>query len=63
MIEIYEVEEGVWPFSEKIRIVTKLNLEDLEYITEELCYDEIWKEEISNVSVPDGYTAYSLWWD
>jgi hypothetical protein len=71
LVEIYEIDEEndeVWPFSERIYIITKAKEDDVASWIAALEFDEIdegWQygKPQAAPEFPPGYTVYSVWWD
>lgn len=70
LIEIMEFDEdeSMWPFSERVYIITSASKNEIRDWVEELEIDEIGKgyEYCKPVEAPvqkEGYHVYSLWWD
>ncbi|MDP4145463.1 MAG: hypothetical protein Q8936_13420 [Bacillota bacterium] len=70
MIEImeYDEDESMWPFSERVYILTSASIEEVSDWVDELEVDEIgegyeYGRPIAAPNLKDGYSVYSLWWD
>ncbi len=66
-VDIYDLDEGEWPFSETVYFATTL---EVEYVKEKLSileFSDIWvvdsKEVLENVKLTDGYKLIGIWWD
>lgn len=67
LVEIYDIDEDYWPFSEVIYILTKASKEDVSKWVESLEPSEVGVIEISKrENIPqlkEGYEIISIWWD
>jgi hypothetical protein len=76
LIKIYDIEEGAWPFSDEVYILSSASLGEVREWIEELCpsnvYDDLtrndgktWKaiKPHNGPELQEGMKAYYIWWD
>ena len=70
LVGIIEVEESdltMWPFSDRIYIITTASKEMIYNWVKVLEPDDIYEENISKINsgiiIPNGYKCYCIWWD
>lgn len=68
LVEICDTESETWPHSERIFIIARADLQEIEEWTRKLNPDDI--SVVSNGDknpylplIREGYALYSLWWD
>ena len=70
LVGIMEIEEDhpeMWPFSERVYVITSASIEELSNSVQTLQVDEIAEETefelLPSPQIPNGYKNYCLWWD
>ena len=76
LVRIYEVEDGMWPFSDEVYILTSASLEEVKSWVADLFPAEVYGdserndgkdwESVKPLSGPDllpGMNAFYVWWD
>jgi hypothetical protein len=65
-LEIYDTEEGDWPFSENVLIQGRIAESDVRELGEKLESSEIWRRDIETPHSRDSRLVgpvWNLWWD
>lgn len=65
LVQIMDVDDGYWPFSERVYIITSLDIDHLKDQLKILQFDDLYidEEEVSQIEVPVGYRKIAVWWD
>ncbi|UWG96253.1 hypothetical protein LPY66_15355 [Dehalobacter sp. DCM] len=68
LVEIYEVEEDYWPFSERVYILSNLSIEEVSNFISDLQPSDIGEgyqfgEPKVAPLLKEGFSVFSVWWD
>ncbi len=66
-LQIYDIDEGEWPFSENLLVFGDISLEQIKTLTEAMEPSEVWEKHIdwtpSRNPELAGTRCVNLWWD
>jgi hypothetical protein len=68
LIRIVDIEDGDWPFTDAVYIISNLNVEQIKELVKDLTPDEVYedwmyKKPINAPEIKPDMKVFSIWWD